>query len=550
MLRKLTIVCLCLFGMFCKAQTPLIEKDALLAMARSGDIEGLETAFCTAHELNIAGDITADELRNSVSWLTVTDPQILETSFNWQEVMPESPYAATTVSWQLYQMGWSMRGEAMYYDVNEEAMTQFYAMHSEALRLALQSYEAAPDYIAASDALISLQKTTKLFPNDIKIVEFLSEVMEKQPNLGTVMRAADLAAPSWGGGGHGYLEILCRHFLGGITRFGGKSELEWLTFDACHPTLVITSGLTDDALDCAIRKDILFDPESHMITRLWAIAHSGNQQRSEELIDFLWADEDKGFLAINLAKTYYRNFHVTEGEQDELNAFIADRVMRWAPDLLIDDPFNLSALALLEGDHTPWFDGTPYWMSPEKNRIINGRRLMMAPYQAEWWVNLAESFNDIYDTVIPLHVEQMFANAIVYGSYDPEILDRYTRTRWIAHNRFVGHAQNYYQTEAAQKSDYLDVAPMMLCPVVRVIRLQEILCEADPVGYVEHCNAIENPRHEVAHLLDAADFLNMCAPERTGSWSEQSFWSIEVDVAPYTDFDFSNTQASVQARTF
>ncbi len=130
-------------------------------LANEMDFGALEELFSTAHQASVRGQLPYDDLRSMFRVFQSTAPEIQEFTESWLDDDPESPYALTALTWNLYTAGWHMRGPNTPSMTHPQSLIRFQILHSRASRLAARAYEIAPDLVPASDAIIRLMLTSR-----------------------------------------------------------------------------------------------------------------------------------------------------------------------------------------------------------------------------------------------------------------------------------------------------------------------------------------------------------------------------------------------------
>ncbi|MEL6573383.1 MAG: hypothetical protein AAFQ64_17115 [Pseudomonadota bacterium] len=540
MLKVLSFVTFVVVSGSADAEPSLPTESELRNLARVGDIEALEDTYKNVHALNIAGEITADQLRETVSALIVTDPYVIRTLENWLEAKPASPYAATAVARTYEYLGWDIRGSKFAGQTYPQALSDFQQMHEYAMELAVESYEAAPDYIAASDAVMALQLTTKALDIDY-VDELVRDVMLAQPNFGTLERAAKLENTNWGGRGFSFIATNCHLFLGGVSNYGGLTELEGFDALSCVSALALRLGYRGDALHAALRDASMFEESTPNDIRLLAMVKSGNRKYRKEIEEYVLSDEGDIYLQILLTDLLYENFHLTRDEYDELRRHFPDRIMLWAPDQLKQDPFNKALLELVSGRRTQDFRNPVFWVTPEKLRMIDARILMSSPYDVDAWRFLAGAHLSS-----PMEEERelgrlMLGNAVLFSNYDPLLIQE-------AVLGAENHITYFKLQQIAEFDSEVDpealaaALPTLICPAVRADRLQSLICGQKPENaespwHDQHCDQVHNPLSQRVSILSQARKAGICGFERSANWSWLAYRPQDIDLEPLIDFD-------------
>jgi hypothetical protein len=173
-----------------------ITKDELRAAIYAGEVSKVETAFREAQAKFLRGEANVDDLRWLNEVFATTHPDVISFTGAWLKQYPNSIYAHTAQAWLLRDLSWIIRGGNYVRDTYPEALREFSKLQKKAWDHAYKAYEMDARYIPASDALIRLSLTG---PNSVKGYKVLDQVMQDDPNWGTLYRAIDTTIPAWGG---------------------------------------------------------------------------------------------------------------------------------------------------------------------------------------------------------------------------------------------------------------------------------------------------------------------------------------------------------------
>lgn len=181
------------------AQADLSNRE-IRQIAYDGDMARMEATFSDLHHKSLSGAISYDSLRSSVSALAVSHPDILAFTEKWQAAYPQSPYANTVRTFQLWELGFGMRGGQTWQKTPIPAREGFQRMQQAGAAMALVAYEATPDFVPATDAVFKYNMTTHFL--DAEALDSLRhEVLSRSHDFGSLSRSLFSAQGTWGGEG-------------------------------------------------------------------------------------------------------------------------------------------------------------------------------------------------------------------------------------------------------------------------------------------------------------------------------------------------------------
>ena len=166
------------------AKAELTQRD-LRQIAYDGDIARIEATFADLHKQSLDGTISADKLRSLVSGLVVSHPDILDFTQAWQESQPRSPYVNAVRAFQFSEQSFHLRGDRLWRDTPVIARDAFFRLQQSAMEMAVQAYEAAPDFIPASDAVFVVNRTTHVL-DSAGLDQLRRDVLSKSHDFGSL----------------------------------------------------------------------------------------------------------------------------------------------------------------------------------------------------------------------------------------------------------------------------------------------------------------------------------------------------------------------------
>ena len=458
-----------------------ITPEQLRQMAYRGDIHGAEAAFRAAHQETRNGTLQYDDLRRLVSTLIVTHPDVLAFVVDWRAEYPDSPYANSLWVFQNDKIASAIRTKAPARLVHPRAMQTFGSLQREGMDVALQAYAAAPDYVPASDAVLTLNQTTRMLRWS-KHLQILTDVMEVTPNRGSLFRASLITRPEWGGEGHTDIVRLCNMFAAKVPDVPDYNPVI-CTIDLIHASSVtpdhgraFSYKLIDDALSGDVDHPRLARARANRALDL------NLQDERSAVISYLSQPglfDDQMYVAF--LSQHVPRYDLPDGHTDpQVSRFIAlykDKLAKFVEEGLLHDPYAPDVL--LRGYEI--YDDRTQEGGADHTRIqelLRKRSVAASPYAGSAWRNLAVFLQRGYppgsDPALSVTaLDPVYINAIYYS-----------RHHFSSIGAFLNKKSNLYS--ALRDLEERDLPNPLLkgqelawvaCPIVRLSRLLEDSCK-------------------------------------------------------------------------
>lgn len=488
------------------------DGEQLQAMARSADVAGLEIAFEEARQALTDGQSTADNLRAMVDALIVSDPTVRAGMVAWLDQKPDSPYAATITAFIRYRDSFAVRGQGSTSETWPAAIDEFRSMQVEGSQLALQAYEAAPDFVPASDAVMTFQGTVRpLSTGAFEAV--VAAVMADTPNRGSLQRAAYQALPQWGGEGLTAVARLCSaHAL-------HVHDVPDYDIESCTIDLLAQHDFGRDAR--MMVADLLMQNDNPIFDKLRLSAGmiEGPAQAEDAMREIL---EDPEIGDLELAAIYDHSHAIPQG-LPVMEPVVRDLVIADIRSRLEVDPYNVYLIrALMEAEG--WDQLAPPLLSASDMVALNRDLLVASPYDPYAWVEFASGLRQLGRSDDPAFLSAQI-NAVAYSRHQSGPLHNLTGSLMRAAEDL---AQDDYPG-ASEDVDF-DALELTLCPLVRAERLLQQAC-AVPDEWDWSCSSSAEEAPRVAAAVADITARGWCTWERTAPLSEIRFLPVPVDVA-------------------
>ena len=162
----------------------------------AGRIAGAEMQMRRLHdEARESGDYSMLRHINGQVFST-TDPQVIDFLELWMAAEPTSVYALTGWFWNRHHIAYILRGERFVSQTSRSALSAYGEELQKGARAAFAAYDAAPDYLPASDAMLVL---VPAYRDRIDLHAVLDAAMEHAPTARSLSRAIWASSPEWGG---------------------------------------------------------------------------------------------------------------------------------------------------------------------------------------------------------------------------------------------------------------------------------------------------------------------------------------------------------------
>jgi hypothetical protein len=509
--------------------------DVLRALAYAGNVDGVEAAYVAIHAEQRAGGLSYDELRQRYLALIVYDPRVLGFTQDWLDAYPDSPHAHAIRAWQLYMAAFEIRGEKSRRDTYYLALEGFDALQAQALDHAAIAYEAAPDLVSASDAMLALQMTHR-FLGPVEFAQVIGDIMAVTPNHHSLMLAADTAMPQWGGGGSATVRDLCDTFASFVT------DVTAYDSDICFVEIIFSLDTYLRDSSAMAEANRLLEGSDHPYldgARLFQgfaamedIIPPGSDapqtyHRNPEFAARLAAILSRpGFTNTETAANY-DSFYATPLGLPPMLPDIIEQEVAWAQSRLLADPYDPKAIAALTMPHFDAFGAPMPDILPVPERIaLLKRRLLVNPYLPEVWDTLALLVQQQHMSPFDNPADVYYENAIVYSNYDVFAVQYYLQAKYEQINRRIRAEQfelsGRFMDQALFEDGY--------CPFIRLENLKQFLCNG-PRSDAWVCGGWgPDPVRVLAEALQRSTAANLCVAERRANPEDLAFQPVEVDL--------------------
>ncbi|MDW4496763.1 hypothetical protein R5H30_02130 [Sulfitobacter sp. D35] len=460
--------------------TGVVTQDDLRTAIYAGDIDAVEAELGKARSAFEAGDLDEDGMRHLFEVFAVTHPDVSAFTRDWLDAEPSSPLAMAARAWVLHTAGWIVRGDKYLQDTHPEAMENHSRLHHEAMQLARMAYEADPDLIPASDAVVMLANTggDKNFA-----FEVFQQTMERMPNWGTVTRAFGFAHPGYGGS-YEIGEALCDHYATkvdiGDRDAAAYCRIQWLVDKRQYQNWPAMALAMIEELD----DDPWLEPY-RFIAQL--NNHPMSRADAERVRDQV---EAEGFESLHWAKYYDYNVGHRWGfelqtdrtlEHAKVRALAALEHDPYNPvllDTVIQQSYRVKRTEVRNGDQLVEVEliKTPIRDLPSRDEKIAfmKRKLVVAPYDPENWKELArelkhQSVEAGREGTDLVRWDRYRQNAVYYGMHRIDHLESFAEEKIWQLAQFtevpaIVAGANGWDSAVRE----IDRNSKLVCPIVRL----------------------------------------------------------------------------------
>ena len=521
-MRKIIVVLMCLFYGF---SAPAFANEKLIqqldTLVKNNDVDGVE---------NLVEKIDVDfsnplqernkELRKIFSEFMTTRPDYVSLMANWSKDKPNSIYAKTAKGWHLYHVAWLIRGETTANEIYSKAADQMRDYFQASATIAYEVTTANSNFAPASDlALLSSQHA--YFPISKRTLTNTALISSRDTHtLSLVLR---LYAPKWGGGLRKQ-KALCKKYEDILIKQDGY------TADMCFAELVISDsmfnnqkGLTEEMIIWAY--EIMEKaPKDKMLDARWADAV------------YIRPDLDGALeLAAELLPSKSRNYPILARQIEvELSkeGFAVDYAKTKRTELqdrFERDPFNPD---LLERMISHTYGDYQKTRSPQTYALYEkyiDDAMVYGKYRPKIWISKANPYSEKlfeaeFDEALIRALIQNWEKAIKYSNYSPEYLANFhgvlSFPKSVMDMRMQFAQMGIRLPNGTPEIDIKAIRKLINCPMVRVARLNELICNAK--SYSSQCKSSEHPLNWSKVALKEAREKKIC-PARLIDTEESLF---------------------------
>lgn len=524
--RVLAIFVLSLWGSLLMAKpVPGLPHYSVATLRQAIDqqnFDRVERIIATAHEKMRQGKEAPDYLRNRLGFFDTTNPDTIAFVSAWRAHNPQSIYAKTAQAWVYFAIGNNVRGTRFNSQTYPVALEINGNMHRDAMALATEAFANDNTLVSAADAVIVLSRTLGRQGTGL---EALDTVMRVQPNWGTLTRALDFTNRQYGGSVE-LAEAICKYY-------GPMIE---------DTRLDVTQA-------CVTWASFVYHGHRRDEIRQW-MRESDSSWYDHYRIQDMFRHRPATDEEISLAVNYFKNgtttdlrlarkfdtYYSWQDGSEPIYEIVLERAKSWAETRLEHDPYNLGALKILlksshkvtvnpDGSQSHKPTGLP---TDAQKRDYLRRRLLAAPYNADFWEELAGTVAR-YETDLTaeriLAGADMRVNAIVYSNHSRDAVQGFLYQKLQEMKWFETWQVSY----GANPQQSLNRETVYACPIVRSSRLLEQIIKAG--GRSKKYSEIpEETQSRIAKVLDAAESGGYCTWERDTSVEDLYFEPVDVDL--------------------
>ncbi len=479
--------------------------DDIRAFSYDGNFEALEAAFAQAHEQSLTGELEFDELRDLVSAIATSHPTFFETINQWLVAYPQSPYANAVRAFQYRTTGWNIRGSGPARQKPRDALALFSEYQNAAAEHAMIAYQAAPDYVPASDAIFRLQPATKMVPRLAYLV-VVAKVMETTPNLGSLERAAGFAEPGWGGRGLEDVRLLCE------THAEKVPDPDY-DVDICVVQLSYASGWRGGELP-RIWQNIR-DRTHPSIAYAWAYRVTAGAYERRAAHDIAVVQDyltGAGQTDYEVAERFMQSFDVRGPEPQRILTDLAQRLMAEARKEIEHDPFNPQLIRVLLREPRVLQMNINEHLDESRSdayRILRSRLAVARPFDPDIWLSVASSYSNDIEEVLSNRAMPYFQNALYYSDHNVYTIEK---TLFYLIDRLA--TTHYTRNPGDPDVRVVDSMPAdLVCEFVRLDRIATHQCRGDGLGPDRCMEVIKEFRPNYERYVSEAAATGLCSAE-------------------------------------
>lgn len=443
-----------------------ITVDDVRSALDAGSFVALEQMFAEAHDAALENRDFA-ELRNMNGTLFVTaNRERLARTQEWLTTFPDSPYAATALAWSHYYRAFLLRGSASWADTSGEGRQAFHNELAKAKSLIDVAVSRADNYLPALDASILL-KLTHIDDGSVRPV--VDRSLGVAPSAHTINLAINATRLIWGGSLKEILSIC--------------ATMAHRVPDYDEGRCLINAAMSNEA-EGAIRRMALSlldkrdDPELEYArfsayVREW----SDREGAEEKAIAYHRStlgpntDIDAYLDGLRRIRSVFRNALYEIEAMDALRWMVEDR--------LADNPQSYRLLNVLIEDIIQNAD-----RDDQADDIALAQRhwretLELGRFIPETW-SVGQSLTySRYGSADFNRRWPYMTNQIYYSNHSTFTLNGVLGQLYSLYRSTIGGTRPYVPN-GSTPPDLAAVQAQMLCPMIRVARMIEYLCDRNP----------------------------------------------------------------------
>lgn len=465
-------------------------------------IENIEHALAHAKFESIerhAQELSAYELKSVYRELfDAADTQRFNEVKAWHEQTPDTPYSATALAMQYHTRGFLKRGANSSRLTSPEAFAAFREHIYLARTLTDAALDLDPDFFPALETSLRLSLVS---PGHDSVFELTEKLLEQAPHREFLQLGIDSLSLRWGGSFAESIE-LCTEL---------SDLVEGYDPAVCPIEVVFRNEMKGEAREHALKlletRDEDFLDYARLMAYLREWRHLPNAAEESIRIHTEYVAKTKnmhraGWYLSGLATVFKRPFYEMEAREAMRN-----RIRK----LLKDDPENHS-LAVFLIDDIIRYEGAKHGALPEamvdELTTLWPNMLALGEYDYMVW-DAGRTIASLRNGFADIDAQQSFVtNSIYYSNHHPSLIKNQMGRFYSLWEIATG------ETDVDPSLNTENLKAEILCPMVRVSRLYEAICQRDPsntgcnVGgwdaiFPEHVRRITNNTKECSAEKDA-----------------------------------------------
>lgn len=455
-----------------------VNLDDYRRMIDTENFEELEKSIAGLHQNSLNTGESSDLRKIYGTLFQTTHPERRKAIDKWVKAYPVSPYANAAAAWMYVRSGWLYRGERTVSGTSNEAMQAFELHMNKANAYTLTAYEKLPEFLPANDAVFLMQRIGKQNRDPYPVLEV---VLQSIPNSSSVIKAAAVLSPFWGGSQRKQ-DRLCEIYAERVENYNAEICKVQLFFPRYGGTYYVTIAPQSerDWAESTVEK-YSDAPE----LEYWAYIVSFNKDRSEENLQKLKTLHLEQNFGIHNTENYIGNAHFYARAFKDVDIIIQSylNLKKVADEQLIDDPFaydwlDISIRHELEFRHLDLYTGINVGETKLSDDQLNNLRLKWykamhyGRFDSDMWRlggNLATARTDSND----LASKQIFTqNRLYYAKHNLDTVSSYLGEILGTHKYAMVPRQSWNKNPMKPE----DVLRTATCDIVRAVRIIKFQC--------------------------------------------------------------------------
>ncbi|MGH1445751.1 MAG: hypothetical protein ACRBBO_06865 [Cognatishimia sp.] len=489
------------------AQSEPINRESLLELILANDIDQVETKLIEAQAAYASGDVEGEHIRELNRIFDTASPTISDFTDEWIKAYPNSAHAYIASSWIANRVAWNQRGGNYVRGVYPAAWKGFREEIQKSANHAVHAYQLDPQLLPVTDSLIwhGIMRTANVSHDQL-----VQDLMEANPEGGTLIRALRAAYPGWGGT-QDYGNRLCETHAPKVIAWGKDAiaicklhlSAEYFSREPAKWFAQTLSEIDHPAVADIRRKTMVYLLHTPQLKKHLMKLGLPNEAWNQDLAE-LFSDPD--YTDLEFAQHHDLYYTLLNPEAPLATPQVLPRAWNWAMRTIAYDPNNIKAVEALltryvftwegsDGRHVQSAKVAPPENAPSVADLVV-RLVKAEPWNADYWQNVSSHIEN--GSFVPKTFEKSVKaaiNSLEFSQYDELKLQAFIQ-HFSAALDYLERRQGKSSGSEKAVLEALDLDELLRCPLARASLILKHKCQnPDP-----HSPNREVACHEFADL--------------------------------------------------